>query len=179
MYFLMLFASNYSMCHWHHWEHSIKLFLLTFLPFCNLKCSYMPSISVLVMILHKKHYQCYKCLENLDLKVEYHADAEYENPLKIQKKACVGLAYCSYLFTQEHTSASLAGDLGSKHSGGWIGSPNAWMRGEEITSCKIHVALVSLTDWCIIIFKKVKKKKHMLAHIQLYKFLFVFNLLDL
>ncbi len=33
------------------------------------------------------------------------------------------------------------------------------MRGEEITSCKRHIASVSLTKWCIMILKKEKKKK--------------------
>ncbi len=36
MYFFMLFATNYSMCHWNHWEHSLKLILVSFLPFCYL-----------------------------------------------------------------------------------------------------------------------------------------------
>ncbi len=43
--------------------------------------------------------------------------------------------------------------------GAWIGSPNAWMREEEIASCKSHIPSVSLTNWCILIFKKRKKKK--------------------
>ncbi len=34
----------------------------------------------------------------------------------------------------------------------WHGSPNAWMRGEEIASCKSHIASVNLTDQCIMIF---------------------------
>ncbi len=42
--------------------------------------------------------------------------------------------------------------------GDWLGSPNAWMRREEITNCKSHIASVSLTDWCIMIFKKCLKK---------------------
>ncbi len=47
-------------------------------------------------------------------------------------------------------SSSQAGDPGSNSS--WLGSTNAWMRGEEITSCKSHIASVSLTDWCIMFF---------------------------
>ncbi len=41
--------------------------------------------------------------------------------------------------------------------GVWLGSPNACMGGEEITSCKNYIASVSLTDWCIMIFIKRKK----------------------
>ncbi len=42
--------------------------------------------------------------------------------------------------------------------GAWLRSPNACMRGEEITSCKKnHIASVSLTDWCIMI--KIKETK--------------------
>ncbi len=33
------------------------------------------------------------------------------------------------------------------------------MRGEEITSCKSHIAPDSLTDWCMIFFFKLKKLK--------------------
>ncbi len=46
--------------------------------------------------------------------------------------------------------------------GAWLGSPNAWMRGEEITSCKSHIASVNLTDWHIMI---------------VFVFLFFFNVL--
>ncbi len=42
--------------------------------------------------------------------------------------------------------------------GAWLKSLNAWMRGEEITSCKSDIAPVSLTDWCIMILKKKLKK---------------------
>ncbi len=37
--------------------------------------------------------------------------------------------------------------------GAWLRSTNAWMRGEEITSCKGHIASVILTNWCILIKK--------------------------
>ncbi len=40
--------------------------------------------------------------------------------------------------------------------------PKGWeytMRVEEITSYKSHIASVSFTDWCIMIFFKKKKKK--------------------
>ncbi len=39
-----------------------------------------------------------------------------------------------------------------------LGSPNACMGREEITSCKSHIASVSLTDWCIMLYKKKKTK---------------------
>ncbi len=35
----------------------------------------------------------------------------------------------------------------------------AWMRGEEITSCKSHIASVSLSDWCIMIQKQITKNR--------------------
>ncbi len=38
--------------------------------------------------------------------------------------------------------------------GAWLVTLNAWMRGEEITSCKSHIASVSLTDWRIMIFSR-------------------------
>ncbi len=40
-----------------------------------------------------------------------------------------------------------------------LGAPNACMRGEGIISYKSHIASVSLTDWCIMIFLKKKLKK--------------------
>ncbi len=39
--------------------------------------------------------------------------------------------------------------------GTWLGSRNAWMRSEEITSCKSHIVSASLTNWYII-NKKIK-----------------------
>ncbi len=33
------------------------------------------------------------------------------------------------------------------------------MRGEEIANCKIHMASVCLSNWCIMIFLVFKKKK--------------------
>ncbi len=52
--------------------------------------------------------------------------------------------------------------------GAWVGSPNAWMRGEEITSCKSHIASVSLIDWGIMIFlKKIYIDASDYAHIRL------------
>ncbi len=46
-----------------------------------------------------------------------------------------------------------AGDPGSNPGGGLdSGHTNAWMRGEEITSCKSHIGSVSLPDWCITTF---------------------------
>ncbi len=39
--------------------------------------------------------------------------------------------------------------------GAWLGPPNAWMRGEEITSCESHIAWVSL--FYIIVFKVLYK----------------------
>ncbi len=41
----------------------------------------------------------------------------------------------------------------------WLGSPNDWMRGEEIASCKSHIAF-NLTNCCIIIFKKQTNKSN-------------------
>ncbi len=42
--------------------------------------------------------------------------------------------------------------------GAWLDSPNAWMRGEEIARCKSHITSVSLTDWCIMIFKIIRRR---------------------
>ncbi len=50
----------------------------------------------------------------------------------------------------------------------WIESPYAWMRGEKITSCKSHIASVSLTNWCIMI-KKKKSFVLMKSVLQLYQ----------
>ncbi len=58
-------------------------------------------------------------------------------------------------------SASHAGDPGSNPVGASIGSPNACMGGEEITSCKSHIASVSLTDLLcdmIVIASDVNKR---------------------
>ncbi len=35
--------------------------------------------------------------------------------------------------------------------GAWLGSPNTWMRGEEIANCKSHIASVSLTS-CVFTY---------------------------
>ncbi len=46
-----------------------------------------------------------------------------------------------------NSSASHAGDLGLNPKLGLdSGHTNAWMRGEEIISCKSHIAPVSLTN---------------------------------
>ncbi len=55
------------------------------------------------------------------------------------------------------SSASHARHPGSHTGAAWLGSPNACMKGEEITSCKSHIALVSLTNSCIMILKQTNK----------------------
>ncbi len=72
-------------------------------------------------------------------------------------------------FEKTRGGDSSVGKLSASHAGvwiqlgAWLGSPNAWMTGGEITSCKKHKTSVSLTDWCIMIFvlKKEKKKFEM------------------
>ncbi len=46
----------------------------------------------------------------------------------------------------------------------YSGQTNVCMRGEEISSCKNHIAPVSLTDWCMIFFKQINKKRRILQH---------------
>ncbi len=53
------------------------------------------------------------------------------------------------------SSAFQAGNPGSNPGGGLTWAPNACMRGEEIISCKSHIASVCLTDWCIMSFKNI------------------------
>ncbi len=57
--------------------------------------------------------------------------------------------------------ASVSHTWGPRFESQWgldLGHINAWMIGEEITSCKSHIAPVSLTDWCIMIFILNKNK---------------------
>ncbi len=56
---------------------------------------------------------------------------------------------------------SHVGDTGSNTDGGLtLGHTNAWMREEEITFCKSHIASFSLTDWVHNDLKKTPKNMY-------------------